>query len=82
MGSARDLDFLIKESIMRIAHISEMLLRRRKQIRTHGIEECHTIGVALAEFLPSIDVFLFPLQPGHPWIKPGHPSSNARESQA
>jgi hypothetical protein len=50
MGSARDLDFLIKESIMRIAHISEMLLRRRKQIRTHGTEECHTIRVALAEY--------------------------------
>jgi hypothetical protein len=84
-GGARDLDFLIKESIMRIRNRPSdnpmMLLRRRKQNEdTGGNPRCHTTEV-LSRRICQLDVSLSVAPPSFV-VKPGRPSSEFARVEA
>jgi hypothetical protein len=88
-GGARDLDFLIKESIMRIRNRPSdnpiMLLRRRKQNEEDtggGLDpKCHTTEMSLAKDLPA-RWFPFPLLLlCRSWSNPDVHRQNSRESR-
>ena len=86
-GGARDLDFLIKESIMRIRNRPSdnpmMLLRRRKQNeKTLGrvAPKCHTTEM-LSRRICQLDVSLSFAPPSFV-VKPGRPSSEFARVEA
>ena len=89
-GGARDLDFLIKESIMRIRNRPSdspmMLLRRRKQNEEDtggGLDpKCHTTEMSLAKDLPARWFSLSFAPPLSFVVKPGRPSSDFARVEA
>lgn len=84
-GGARDLDFLIKESIMRIRNRPSdnrmMLLRRRKQNERHlGVTRNVTQPRCSREGFAS-SMFPFPLLLRRSWSNPDVHRQNSRESR-